>query len=87
MLNRWPKEVNKMDLDLRTVERVRAEFVAKEMEASGYTDYRHGCDTCGDSGLEGHAFTLEDVNKILDGLLSDQSRPAKAKGAGNKLPT
>lgn len=50
----------------RVIERVRAEFVAGEMSASGYADY-HGCSTCG--GVSGHAFTLDDVHRILNGLL------------------
>lgn len=52
----------------RVVERVRAEFVAKQMTASGYADY-NSCDTCG--GPDGHAFTLEDVHNILNGLLEN----------------
>ena len=47
----------------RLVERIRAEFVAKEISASGYADVG-GCDTCG-YGM-GHAFTLDDVHEILN---------------------
>lgn len=54
------------DFERRVIERIRAEFVAKEMEASGYEDYS-GCNTCG--GPEGKAFTLQDVHEILNGLL------------------
>lgn len=52
----------------RVIERVRAEFVAQEIHASGYEDYS-GCRTCG--GAEGKAFTLDDVHRILNELLGN----------------
>ena len=58
--------MTKPRIDTITLERIRAEFVAKEIEASGYSDWS-GCDTCG--GPIGKAFRLEDIHKILDSLL------------------
>lgn len=48
------------------IERIRAEFVADELLASGYSDYSNDY-TYG--GPEGHAFTIEDIHLILDAFI------------------
>jgi hypothetical protein len=52
-------------MNRRTIERVRAEFVAEQMSPTRLEDYKE-CNECGHP--EGNEFTLQNIHEILDRL-------------------